>query len=497
VADISQNTGSIATDDSAAGSSLGTVAVATHTPLTASGWRHATDVRLSSERFLSSRMTQLHYDVLARVLALPHLQVLTLVDITMDHNDASTVQQLCTAAKKLQALLMFSVSPMFTKRMLPQLTQLRVLVLGELVPATSLVTLTQLHYIHMTVPDDYHPSQEANSTATSLALRWLSVNHALRCVSVEGRWFDSYNNNQLSLLVSVLDMLYPPATAAHLQLQPPIESATSVLVPRLEDLSLEYDLAGPHLKWLSAIPTLIRLQTQLRERHAAVDLMPAFSRQLQESELRVTHLPAFEDVKVWSCIAQITQLRSLRTQPTPSHSYHPRTVTLQIVSAVLDASSTLETIDLAGWLINGQQDSSWAVMAQCQQLRSLFLLLRSIEGDELLTALSQLPHFHTLSLRVDAEHTFYLPDGLLHHMTSRAGSQWRTLHLHVLQLDCKICARGNGNNLNRRLPPAEAASDEAARLLRVAVSKEECAKETYVIVITQGGQRTWQRLGSL
>lgn len=442
----------------------------------ASSWRQAKDVRLSCQApsrsesasdaaFKSTRCLA----ALQQVLALPQLSALTLDSVVIPNSATGVISELFGAASKLQALILSGIRVSRVCTYLSRLPQLRVLVLNQLPPASALITLTQLHYIHLEESRERH----VNASDIGLVLRWLSVHHSLRCVSVAGE------------AVKALDPLLRPVHAAGTrpvavafelqQLQPSLEAALAT-PPHLIDLSD----GSPYFHFLDRlehIPTLRRLQVNL----LCGDNTSVLAG-LHELRLTCRH-------GGWHRLQHCSKLHTLRLQ---MHLWPPAPVSLQNVTAALVASAaTLETVNLCNWTIDDQQ-GSWKALVQWPQLRTLSLTMQPLDWDALLGALGELPWFHTLGLFVEGPNKT-LPPGLLRHMTARGDSPWRTLQLHLLRANSTLTARGV-HMLETRMPPAEAVSDKAAQQVRVIACKESQSPHTHIITVDDRGRREWRMM---
>jgi len=450
-----------------------------------SSWRYATDVYLTCARLQKKDTPEEKcFAVLRRVLSMPYLDALTLIGIAIADSDMATVLQLFAAASHLQALVMFK-TPSLLRRCLPQLTQLRVLVLDKLPSAEALVPLTQLYYIHLS----FGQSQCDHSSIVGLVLRWLSVHHALRCVSLVAASVDCSQLDQVLRPAQVeasireqMEEVKHARAVSQLQLQPPLDYIYDV-VPPLDELAMKCKLRPHHYRWIARIPSLRRLQADM----TGADLRSLPRKRL--ANLRELRLVLF-DSSGWTTLARCTQLRTLQLQPQAAFMYH--SVPLAEVAAVLTASAaTLESVNVGvDWLIQQQEQTSWAALAQCRQLTSLALRLQPLDWDTLLAALNALPHFRTLALHVTEGYMFELPAGLLRCMTTRTESQWRTLQLH-LRDGCKITVRSGVNPLAKLLPLAEVASDAAAQQVRVLVSQSSSRTRTFLITDDRAGRHQW------
>ncbi len=263
------------------------------------------------------------------------------------------------------------------------------------------------------------------------------------------------------------------------QLQPSIDTVANV-PPGLTDLSTEACLLQQHFTWLPAMPALRRLKTVSTPQqpfHAVPHL----------HELRLSSTDSRNLQQLTHC----TQLRVLQLQSHRAIDSHSSiNLGLDQLSTVLRASAaTLETIILGDLPLDG---GSWAELAQCKQLRSFSLTLQPLAWEELLSALSQLPWFHTLGLFIEKASIPALPSGLLRHMA--VSSYWRTVQLRLLHPSCSMNLLGGKTSLEMMCPHVEAASDDATRQVRFIVSKQNEPSRTYLITVDEHGQRKWQQM---
>jgi len=193
---------------------------------------------------------------------------------------------------------------------------------------------------------------------------------------------------------------------------------------------------------------------------------------------------------VWQQLAHCTQLHTLQMQA----EYSITIPLLHVIAALTASAATLEAVSIGRWLISGHDQTGWMTLAQCQQLRTLSLTMQQLDWQMLLGALSQLPLFHTLGLFVETDSVDALPAHLLHHMTARVTSQWRTLQLHLLQLECSLTSTAGMHPLDQLLPPDGATSDTAAQQLRVTVTKAEQPQRSHIITADEHGERHWHMM---
>ncbi len=459
--------------------------------------------RIASQREVTNSVA-LRCSKHSAALSLPSLSALTLLDFQIADTDVDTVtQRFVAAAARLEVLLLFESSHCLLDLCVPKLLQLRVLVLDKRPSAATLVPLKQLQYLHF--DDCRWPYVPENQVLLGLVLRWLSIHHALRSVSIS----DKRRRDLANITDALYGVLLPPrilirgpwsdaAQKVLAQLHPPIDTVAKV-APGLTDLSTEASLLPWHFTWLSK-PGLYRLQTALsRSRgYSFSQPMLAALRELRLAFVNENDAPvdAVRDSSNWRQMESCTQLRVLQlSAPCVGFRRTKFRAGLHQVAPILRASAaTLETISLGNLQLNTQKsDDDWTLLAQCQQLRSLSLTMQPLAWASLLGALSHLPWFHTLGLFIESA-VPALPAGLLRHMTT--SPSWRTVQLQLLNCGCPITLlqRCKASALVWLCPPAEALSDEAAAQVRFIVSKRGHRAQTHFIVIDEEGRRAWYKM---
>ena len=498
-------------------------------------WRHATDVKLvgSGEEALD----QPHLPLLQ---SFPCLSAVTLVKCAAPAADRVSAF-MSAVAGRLQALGLAQCSSSLYQH-LGWLTSLRILVLDRLPDAQALVQLVQLKYLYMLVPDAADlvgpGAAQTNAAAVASAIRWLSVTHQLRSLSLR-------QSNPTLNTVSPIVLLF--RTLLLLTDHPQLQSSPDESVPPLDlsvpcaltDLSVTTDggfagvVADPALAFpsrLDCLPHLTRLQWVQRLPYsdaAALDSEPtrvfallppshrhspplpsstrSFLAGLQELRLtfafKETYTSIHETIDLPTHIAHLiecTQLRVLHLSTRPEQG--AKCIPARLARKLLAAwAPTIEEIrlDVGIKLEYCISSAELAVqpLAACQQLRVLELSAQSDMPAAFFSALSSLPQFHTLELSWHNLRSNVLPATLLSCMV--ASRSWSHLHLRALSSVAAPTYSSPGYGLNQQLMAmhARVAQDERARQrIRVHCHIEGHAPIEFRIVIhPRAGKPVWQR----
>jgi hypothetical protein len=451
-------------------------------------WRFVTDVQIYSPH--DCRLSAPSVDLLLSELA--RLPCLTAVSFHEVNVSAAAFHQFCIAvAPQLQVLLFESarvdneVDPLTHVGLLHQL---RVLVANELPPASPLLQLHQLEYLHVSAQ---LTSEQVSPFAA--VVRHLSSSHALRSLSFGApvNWFPAewFSTTEPVGLRSAAGGAY--AALVDNDWSQPIQ---------LTDLSCAAHIGDALLQRCSAIPTLTRLQARTASYWDPSPPPPlsVFTR-LQQLRLELS------GDKLLPHLAQCNQLRVLQMR-----FCTPDAVRAESLCAIVAANAAmLEELrfcivsprySLASALAEDAVDADkWSVLATCMRLRVLELPLDRSLSSHVLHALAKIPAFQSLELaltkrqlpRSASVRTTLLPCAL-------SSSSWCSV---CLFLPAKGGALLSASEVVTMLPPTapsslvEAASAAALRRLRVLVSRISYSTERCFVLHrpADAGSIKWQR----
>ena len=315
-------------------------------------WRHVTELQLQSSQKLLEQLNQF-----------PCIQALTLSKIHSVDALAAALM-ISSVADRLQSLVLSECGdpsqPLPLPPPLAQLTSLRILALDRAPDPATLSQLHQLEYLRM----GWGSGSLEGDVIVMRVVRWLSVHHALRSLSVgeHGGW-----HCQASV-VALLAFSQPTLDPSTASLQPPLDVQQPC---GLTDLTLSVHFAIASLAtngdctFLHFLPHLTRLQWP--EYPSAPLLLPLeVSPQLslnKQSELSRLHEIRLEMADVQSDLRRLlhlracTQLRrvqlSMWTTHDPGCPERRRACTLEasVLQQLLTAwSHSIEEIRIQEWM---------------------------------------------------------------------------------------------------------------------------------------------------
>jgi hypothetical protein len=411
--------------------------------------------------------------LLPELTSLPYL---TAVNFHRVRVSAPAFEQFCVAVAPRLQVLLFESKRVFSEAdplaHIGLLHELRVLVVDQFPPASSLLKLHQLVYLHV--------NNQFTSYSQAHAVRRLSASHALRSLSFGGE-----------VSTWVLDVLL--ATA-------PLNGGHTALVDwnqpiQLADVSYTTSSSVDVMQRCAAIPTLTRLQANV-----PWDNMPPLNVFVRLQQLRLQ----LDNERLLPRVAECNHLRVLQL------SFHTRSgASAESLCAIVAANAaTLEELRfgitdqrllLQSALAAGASgEANWSALSQCVRLRVLELPVHFALTSHLLEALALAPVFQSLELALPGLPSKYtsqvalLPSAL-------SSSSWCSVRLFFPSMADAYALRSTAG-LAKLLPPSSADMDQpssasALSRLRVFVKCASHSAERCFMLCrpNDDGSLQWQR----